>query len=78
MSNHMPPALGAILYDHDRGPEYALVECVGDGFACTATERVEQSNLMTDEQIIAVLADRGWSVNPTLCPAHRAALGGEA
>lgn len=69
--NHMPPHLGAILADHDRGPEYALVECIGENFTCTATERVETSARMTDAEITAVLAERGWSVGPTLCPEHR-------
>jgi hypothetical protein len=72
-ANHMPPALGAILadHDHDHGPEYALVKCIGDDFTCSARERVEGSAHMTDEEITAVLAGRGWSVGPTLCPQHR-------
>lgn len=71
-SNHMPPMLGAILADHDQGPEYTLVECVGDDFACTTSERVEGSAGMTDAEITTVLTERGWSVGPTLCPDHRA------
>ena len=70
-ANHMPPALGAILTEHDRGPEYALVECIAGDVSCSAKERVENSARMTDEEITAVLAGRGWSVGPTLCPAHR-------
>lgn len=69
--NHMPPRLGAILAEHDRrGPEYAVVECIGDDFRCTATERVEDSAGKSDAEIIVILAERGWSVGPTLCPAH--------
>lgn len=70
-ANHMPPKLRGILAEHDRrGPEYARVECIGDDFACGAVERVEGTRGMTDEEITAVLAGRGWSVRPTLCPAH--------
>lgn len=69
--NHMPPRLGAILAEHDqRGPEYAVVECIGDDFTCTATERVEGSAGKSDAEITAILAERGWSVGPTLCPTH--------
>lgn len=71
--NHMPPRLGAILSDHDRGPEHAFVAYIGEDFSCPATARVEHSAGMTDERISAVLAERGWSVKPTLCPAHRLA-----
>ena len=63
--------MSAILADHDRGAQYALVECIGEGFTCTAEERVENSSRMTDAETIAVLTERGWSVSPTLCPAHR-------
>ena len=70
-ANHMGPTLRAIMADHDRGPQYALVECIGDDFTCPAKERVEQRATMTDEHIIAVLNERGWSVGPTLCPTHR-------
>lgn len=66
----MPPSLGAILADHDRGPEYALVECIGDAGNCTARERVENTARMTDAEIRAALSERGWSVSPTLCPTH--------
>lgn len=66
----MPTSLGAILADHDRGPEYALVECIGDAGNCAASERVEDSAQLTDAEIRAVLAERGWSVSPTLCPTH--------
>ncbi len=67
----MTASLGAIMADHDRGPEYALVECIGDDFTCTATERVEGSAWLPDSVIVEILEDRGWSVGPTLCPAHR-------
>lgn len=63
--------IGPIMADHDRGPEYALVQCIGDGFTCPAEERVEQSARLSDAEIIAMLAQRGWSVGPTLCPKHR-------
>lgn len=62
--------IGPIMADHDRGPQYALVQCIGDDFTCTAESRVEQSALLSDADIVAILAERGWSVSPTLCPAH--------
>lgn len=65
------PRLATIMADHDRGPEYALVQCIGEGFTCPASERVEASAGKADAEIVAVLAERGWSVGPTLCPAHR-------
>ena len=61
------------MADHDRGPEYALVQCIGDGFTCPEEERVENSARLTDEEITTILAERGWSVGPTLCPTHLAA-----
>lgn len=67
----MSMPLAPILADHDRGPEYALVQCIGDDFACVAEERVENSYGLTDAQITDILAKRGWSVGPTLCPTHR-------
>lgn len=67
-----PPPLAAIMADHDRGPEYALVECIGDHFTCDAKERVEGSSRLTDAEIIAILAERGWTVGPTHCPTHAA------
>lgn len=70
MDNHLPPHLGAILLDHDRGPEYALMECIADSFSCPNTQRVEQSAQLTDGEITEILAERGWSVGPTLCPEH--------
>ena len=63
--------LAAIMVDYDKGPEYALVQCIGDDFACTAERRVEGSKSMTDQQIIDLLAEEGWSVGSTLCPEHR-------
>lgn len=70
ISKTQGPALSAIMADHDKGPEYALVQCVGDDLSCTATARVENSARMSTAQIVAVLAQRGWTVKPTLCPAH--------
>lgn len=62
-------ALGAIMADHDRGPEYAVVQCIEPG--CEASERVDDTRSMTDQQIVDVLAETGWSVKPTLCPEHQ-------
>ncbi len=64
------PRLAAVMADHDRGPEYAVVECVGEDFACTATARLEQSAGKTDAELGEVFAALGWSVKPTLCPEH--------
>lgn len=72
------PRLAAIMADHDRGPEYALVQCIGADFTCPSTERVEASAGKTDVEIVAILAERDWSVGPTLCPAHREASSVEA
>lgn len=65
--------LSAIMADHDRGDEYAIVECIGDDFSCPETERVEGTLLLTTEQIVSILSERGWSVSPTLCPKHQGA-----
>lgn len=70
MSKTQGPALGAVMADHDKGPEYALVACIGDNLSCTATARVENSVRLSTTQITVVLAERGWSVRPTLCPQH--------
>lgn len=71
MSNTQGRQLAAIMAEHDKGPEHALVQCIGEGFACTAQQRIEGSYGKTDEQITEELARLGWSVSPTLCPDHQ-------
>lgn len=71
MSNTQGTRLAAVMADHDKGPEYALVECIGDDFSCTAKQRIEDSWGKSDEQITGELAALGWSVSPTLCPEHQ-------
>lgn len=58
-------ALSAVMADHDRGPEYALVECAN----CPASERVEHSLGVTDAELKVQFEQLGWSITPTLCPA---------
>lgn len=67
----MSTRLAAIIADHDKGLEYALVQCIGVDFTCPETAHVEHSAQLTDGQITEVLATRGWSVGPTLCPNHQ-------
>lgn len=63
------PRLAAIMADHDKGPEYALVKCIHDG--CPNSQRIEESRTVTTEQLVVMFNDLGWSIKPTLCPAHR-------
>lgn len=63
----MTSRLAAIMADHDRGPEYAMVKCT----TCGETERIERSATLTDEELAQQFESMGWSVLPTLCPAHR-------
>ncbi|MEO3931362.1 hypothetical protein WMO79_00920 [Micrococcaceae bacterium Sec7.4] len=75
--------LGAIMADHDRGPEYAFVQCTGNDFAgdhvgdwaCTQTARIDGSKYLSDEEVTTRLAEAGWSVKPTLCPKHNISVG---
>lgn len=62
-------AFRAIMADHDRGPEYAVVECIEPD--CLARERVDNTERLSDAQITELLTVRGWSVKPTLCPEHQ-------
>lgn len=58
--------LAAIMADHDRGPEYAVVECI----ECDASARVEQSSLMSDAELVQRFEAQGWTITPTRCPRH--------
>lgn len=69
--NHQGARMLQILIEHDAGPQYALVQCIGDDFTCPHTARVEDSASKTDEQITRELTERGWSVKPTFCPDHQ-------
>lgn len=60
--------LSAIMADHDRGPEYALVECIEDD--CNASARLEHTAGTSTEELIEQFRQLGWSVKPTLCPLH--------
>jgi hypothetical protein len=63
------------MADHDRGPEYALVQCSAGDFTCKQTSRIEESKNLSDEEITARLHEAGWSVKPTLCPTHNITAG---
>lgn len=67
--------LGALMANHDRGPEYALVQCVGTDSTCVNETRIENSKYLSDEEITSRLRELGWSVTPTLCPAHNVTTG---
>ncbi|MCB5280575.1 hypothetical protein [Arthrobacter sp. ES1] len=67
--------LSALMSDHDRGAQYALVQCVGAGFTCSQETRIEQSKNLSDAEVAARLHERGWSVKPTLCPKHNITQG---
>lgn len=65
------PRLSAILADHDRRLEYALVECAhGD---CAASARVEDSDTLTTAALVELFEAMGWTVGPTRCPDHAGA-----
>lgn len=61
--------LAAIMADHDRGPQYAVVECAHPG-GCPASAHVEGSYSKTDAELAAEFASMGWSIKPTRCPNH--------
>lgn len=63
-----PPPLGTILTDHDRGPEYALVQCAHEG--CANASRIEGSAHMSEEDLRTEFEARGWTISPTRCPEH--------
>lgn len=67
--------LSAIMADHDRGPEYAQVQCVADDFTCKQTEKITDSKHLSEDEITARLKGLGWSVSPTLCPSHNITKG---
>lgn len=71
MMNHQGARMRQILMEHEGAVEYAQVQCIGDDFTCSCTERVDDSASKTDEQITQELTARGWSVMPTLCPDHQ-------
>lgn len=62
------PALVAIMYDHDRGPQYALVQCIHPD--CTTEYRIANSNSLSDRQVTGIITGLGWHATPTLCPVH--------
>ena len=69
--NHRTPQgqhLRAVMVDHDRGPEYALVECIAPG--CTQIHRIENSQPLSTNQLTELITGLGWSIQPTLCPEH--------
>lgn len=59
--------LAAVMAQHDRGSEYAFLECT----RCPATVRIEDSARLSIETLRGMFAELGWSVQPTLCPACR-------
>lgn len=63
-----PPPLSAIMADHDRGPEYALVQCSHEG--CDEASRIDDSTHMSEVDLRAEFESRGWTISPTLCPKH--------
>jgi hypothetical protein len=67
--------LRALMADHDRGAQYALVQCVGADFHCDQETRIEESKNLSDAEITARLHELGWSVKPTLCPKHNVTQG---
>ncbi|MET3172928.1 UNVERIFIED_ORG: hypothetical protein ABIB52_000756 [Arthrobacter sp. UYCu721] len=67
--------LTAVMADHDRGPQYSQVECIGEDLTCKQTARIEDSKNLTEDEITARLNELGWSVTPTLCPGHNRSKG---
>lgn len=59
--------LAAVMADHDRGPEYATLQCAG----CPEVVRISGSDRISDAVLRQMFADLGWSIQPTLCPACR-------
>lgn len=64
------PGLTAIMAGHDRGPEYALVQCTGENLTCSREQRVERSADQSEADLAARFNELGWSIRPTLCPEH--------
>lgn len=62
----MSTRLAAIMADHDRGPEYALIECM----SCDAEARIEQSAHRSMESLEVEFRSMGWTFDPTACPTH--------
>lgn len=82
-TSNQGPRLTAVMAGHDRGPEYVFVQCVGRDFAgdhvgelaCTENTRINGSKNLSDDEVTALLAEKGWSVKPTLCPKHNITAG---
>lgn len=58
--------MGAILAEHDRGPEYAFVECID----CPEVAKIENSYGISDEALTKAFEALGWTIKPTRCPKH--------
>lgn len=59
--------LAAVMADHDRGPQYAMLQCAG----CPEVVRISGSDRICDSALRQMFADLGWSIQPTRCPACR-------
>ena len=65
-SNSTGRRLAAVMADHDRGPEFAVVACT----RCSSTARIEDTRATSNAELRQAFEDLGWSVLPTLCPEH--------
>lgn len=75
-ANHIGQRMGAILAEHDPGPEYAVIECAHPE-GCRRRTRIDGSAGRSDADLAAEFAERGWTVGPTRCPEHRVIPPGE-
>jgi hypothetical protein len=67
--------MAAVMADHDKGPEYALVQCIGDAFTCKQVAQIPDSKHLAKDEITSRFNELGWSVTPTLCPQHNISKG---
>ena len=61
------PRLASVMAQHDAGPEYAMVRCIG----CPATSRIEHAGGIPTSTLKLEFELRGGSILPTRCPEHR-------
>jgi hypothetical protein len=68
--NPQGQAMGAILAAHSPGAgQSAYVYCFHVG--CSASERIRDTEQVSDPELRKRFEAMGWSIKPTRCPKHR-------